>query len=202
MCIYIPRPPKRSKKMEPPQHGPIPTYWGGLGMCIYIYMGGFQNYGPFLGTLNIRGRSITGIQKWTIILTTTHITHYGSFHFLFHYPPIEPQYNPNITLMGTIILTTTHITPYSSFHFLFHYPPIEPQYNPNITLMGTIILPIIPYYTIVISIFPTIPIEPQYNPNITLMGTIILPIIPYYTIVISIFFSTIPIEPQYLYIYI
>ena len=36
-------------------------------------MGGYQNYGPFLGTLNIRGRIITGIQKGTIILTTTHI---------------------------------------------------------------------------------------------------------------------------------
>ena len=27
------------------------------------YMGGCQNYGPFLGALNIRGRSIIGIQK-------------------------------------------------------------------------------------------------------------------------------------------
>ena len=36
-------------------------------------MGGCQNYGPFLGTLNIRGRIIIGIQKGTIILTTTHI---------------------------------------------------------------------------------------------------------------------------------
>ena len=34
-------------------------------------------------------------QKGTIILTTTHIIHYSSFHFLFHYPP----YNPNITLI-------------------------------------------------------------------------------------------------------
>ena len=40
-------------------------------------MGGCQNYGPFLGTLNIRCRIIIGIQKGTIILTTTHmkITH-------------------------------------------------------------------------------------------------------------------------------
>ena len=37
------------------------------------YMGGCQNYGPFLGTLNIRGRIITGTPKGTIILTTTHI---------------------------------------------------------------------------------------------------------------------------------
>ena len=36
-------------------------------------MGGCQNYGPFLGTLNIRGRIIIGTQKGTIISTTTHI---------------------------------------------------------------------------------------------------------------------------------
>ena len=36
-------------------------------------MGGCQNYGPFLGILNIRCRIIIGIQKGTIILTTTHM---------------------------------------------------------------------------------------------------------------------------------
>ena len=36
-------------------------------------IGGCQNYGPFLGTLNIRCRIIIGIQKGTIILTTTHM---------------------------------------------------------------------------------------------------------------------------------
>ena len=36
-------------------------------------MGGCQNYGPFLGTLNIRGRIIIGIQKGTIMLTTIHM---------------------------------------------------------------------------------------------------------------------------------
>ena len=36
-------------------------------------MGGCQNDGPFLGTLNIRCRIITGTQKGTIILTTTHV---------------------------------------------------------------------------------------------------------------------------------
>ena len=40
---------------------------------IYIYMGGCQNSGPFLGTLNIRCRTIIGIQKGTIISKTTHI---------------------------------------------------------------------------------------------------------------------------------
>ena len=39
-------------------------------------MGGCQNYGPFLGTLDIRGGIIIGTQKWTIILTTTHIDIY------------------------------------------------------------------------------------------------------------------------------
>ena len=38
-----------------------------------IYLGGYQNYGPFLGTLNIRGRIIIGTQKGTIILKTTHL---------------------------------------------------------------------------------------------------------------------------------
>ena len=37
------------------------------------YLGDCQNYGPLLGTLNIRGRIIIGIQKGTIILTTTHL---------------------------------------------------------------------------------------------------------------------------------
>ena len=37
-------------------------------------MGSCQKYGPFLGTLNIRCRITIGIQKGTIILTTTHIS--------------------------------------------------------------------------------------------------------------------------------
>ena len=36
------------------------------------YMCGCQDYGPFLGTLNIRCRIIIGIQNGTIIWTTTH----------------------------------------------------------------------------------------------------------------------------------
>ena len=39
----------------------------------WVYMGSCPNYGPFLGTLNIRGRIIIGTQKGTIILTTSHI---------------------------------------------------------------------------------------------------------------------------------
>ena len=34
-----------------------------LYIYIYIYMGGCQNYGPILGTLNIRCRIIIGTQK-------------------------------------------------------------------------------------------------------------------------------------------
>ena len=40
-------------------------------------MGGCQNYGPFLGTLNIRCRTILGTQKGTIVLTTTHMKDKG-----------------------------------------------------------------------------------------------------------------------------
>ena len=40
-------------------------------------MGGCQNYGHFLGTLNIRCRIIIGIHKGTTILTTTHIQSLG-----------------------------------------------------------------------------------------------------------------------------
>ena len=39
------------------------------------YMGGCQNYGPFLGTLNIRCRMKIGTQKGTIMLTTTHMSY-------------------------------------------------------------------------------------------------------------------------------
>ena len=50
-------------------------------------MGGCQNYGPFLGTRNIRRRIIIGTQIGTIILTTTHIGDYynglyGALHVL------------------------------------------------------------------------------------------------------------------------
>ena len=61
-------------------------------------MGGCQNYGPFLGTLDIRCRKIIGIQKGTIILTTTQIltildiliyyaSCYGCYvHFCYSFP--------------------------------------------------------------------------------------------------------------------
>ena len=47
-----------------------------------LYMAGCQNYGPFLGTLNIRGRIVIGTQKGTIILITTHI-HPSKFNRVF-----------------------------------------------------------------------------------------------------------------------
>ena len=37
---------------------------------------GCQNYGPFLGTLNIRCRIKIEIQKGTVILRTTHVALY------------------------------------------------------------------------------------------------------------------------------
>ena len=39
----------------------------------YVHMSGCQNVGPFLGTLKIWRCIILGIQKGTILLTTTHI---------------------------------------------------------------------------------------------------------------------------------
>ena len=39
------------------------------------YMGGCQNYGLSLGTLNMRCRIIIGNQKGTIILTTIQLAH-------------------------------------------------------------------------------------------------------------------------------
>ena len=46
---------------------------GGYCLILRLHMGGCRNYGPFLGTLNIRCRITIGTQKGTIILTTTHI---------------------------------------------------------------------------------------------------------------------------------
>ena len=52
---------------------PETTGCGNLVKPSMKHMGGCQNYGPFLGTLNIRCRILLGIQKGTIILTTPHI---------------------------------------------------------------------------------------------------------------------------------
>ena len=44
--------------------------------CFRVWVhdvGGCQNYGPLLGTLNIRCRTILRTQKGTLMLTTTHM---------------------------------------------------------------------------------------------------------------------------------
>ena len=46
------------------------------GGYIGEYLGGCQNYGPFLVTLNTRCSIVIGTQKGTIILSTTHIVDY------------------------------------------------------------------------------------------------------------------------------
>ena len=38
-----------------------------------LHVGGCQNHGPFLGTQNIRCRIMIGMQKGTIILTTSYV---------------------------------------------------------------------------------------------------------------------------------
>ena len=44
------------------------------GICVGTEdLGGCQNYGPFLGALNIRYRIVIGTQKGTIMLTATHL---------------------------------------------------------------------------------------------------------------------------------
>ena len=59
------------------------------------------NYGPFLGTLNIRGRIIIGIQKGTIILTTTHMEVHGAYYLLvFGIGVISEIMSPHI---GTVV---------------------------------------------------------------------------------------------------
>ena len=52
------------------------NYACALSPHVYILCGWLSNYGPFLGTLNIRCRTIIGIQKGTIILTTAHVYMY------------------------------------------------------------------------------------------------------------------------------
>ena len=51
----------------------ISLVWGPALGVGWGYMGGCQNHGPFLGTLNMRCRIIIGIQKGTILFTTTHM---------------------------------------------------------------------------------------------------------------------------------
>ena len=53
-----------------------------------------------------------------------YLTHFSSFHFLFHYPyinPMESLYNPIDSLQNPFKTR--------SFHFLFHYPYITPAWH-------------------------------------------------------------------------
>ena len=56
-----------------------------------MHMSGRQNHGPFLGTLNIRCRITIGIQKGTIILTTTPIAEVA-----------HRSLNPNSRILGPL----------------------------------------------------------------------------------------------------
>ena len=56
---------RRASMEEQTRHSALPT--------MKVHMSGCQNYGPFLGSQNIRRRIIIGTQKGTIILTTTHM---------------------------------------------------------------------------------------------------------------------------------
>ena len=60
-------------------------YWGYMGIMekkmettIMSYMGGYQNYGPFLVPCILGAVLLIGIQKGTISLTTTHM--YKDYH--------------------------------------------------------------------------------------------------------------------------
>ena len=69
-CPFWAQSPLHSRKLTwKPKKGPIKT----TALLKGDYMEGCQNYGPFLGTLNIRGRIIIGTQQGTIILTTNHM---------------------------------------------------------------------------------------------------------------------------------
>ena len=65
--------PKSSK------HQTLPVGSGELSKHVHGLLS--KKYGSFLGTLNIRCRIIIGIQKGTIILTTTHMTVRGCPYF-------------------------------------------------------------------------------------------------------------------------
>ena len=64
-------------------------YWGYI---VYIDMGGCQTCGPCLGALSIRCGIIIGIQKKTIILTTTHIDIETLGYINWGYKPSAPSF--------------------------------------------------------------------------------------------------------------
>ena len=64
------------------------------------HLGGCQNYGPFLGTLNIRCCIRIGVQTGTLILTTNHLQLVGDFEVW------EPISECQITWCCPILSTT------------------------------------------------------------------------------------------------
>ena len=90
-------------------------------------MGGCQNYGPLLGTLNIRCRTIIGTQKGTIVLTTTHMKH--NFHFILH----------ALCHLLLYLLKNPIIIPLKQIEYGFGYVLISSPYTPySIYFRGTI----------------------------------------------------------------
>ena len=72
---------------------------------MYVYMGGCQNWGPFLGTLNHRCRIIIGTQKRTIILTTTQYKYiYIYIHGYMMFKKLLLQIGPRVFLFESACL--------------------------------------------------------------------------------------------------
>ena len=83
-------------------------------------LGGCQNYGPFLGTLDIRGRIIIGTQKGTTVLTTTHLGLSHNYGYLFGAPIIGIIVFWGL-YWGSLILGNYHLGDY--FPFPSYQPP-------------------------------------------------------------------------------
>ena len=76
------------------------------------YMGGCQNYGPFLGTLHIRCRIIIGAQKGTVILTTTSMILKGGPSYPFDNPSLCLEHPQTLSPKpGTLNLRLRAIVP-------------------------------------------------------------------------------------------
>ena len=88
------------------------------------YMGGCQNYGPFLGPLNTRCRIICRTLKGTIILTTTHLDTVVFEPEPLNGPYMDPLGNQDILLQGL----------YKPFPLILNPP------NPRICNKGEVLL--------------------------------------------------------------
>ena len=88
------------------------------GLWDGVYVGGCQNFGPLLGTLNVRCRTIQGTQKGTIILTTTHVRIRAH---IVQYSMCPVMYNTihthvQIYVICTYVHTCMHIHAYTHIH--------------------------------------------------------------------------------------